>query len=155
MKLRDSNFISGIAVTDKGFLLITDSDQNNVKCISPDSKCVSVLGLESSPNEVTMIGETKAAIATEDGVDILKIEKSGSLSIAKKLKMDHEVWGIAEYRGNLLVTCNGMYKTMKLIDLNGKELWSLCSNGRVNLFEYPCGVAWADFILKVKTLLLS
>ena len=92
----DSNYISGIAVTEKGFLLITDSDQNSVKCISPDSKCVSVLGLESSPNEVTMIGETKAAVATENGVDILKIEKSGSLSIEKKLKMDHEVWGIAE-----------------------------------------------------------
>lgn len=143
----DGNHISGLAITEQGFLLVSDSDQNNIKCLSPDNKCISILDLDSSPNEVTALGKTRAAIGTEEGVYILNIDKLGLLSIDKKIEMDHEVWGIAEYRGNLLITCDTRFKSTKLIDLNGHELWSFSSveteKWRENLFEYPCDVAWA------------
>ena len=141
------NYISGLAVTEQGFLLVADSEQNSIKCMSSENKCISTLDLESSPNDVTVLGKTRAAIGTENGVHILNIDKLGLMSIEKKLEMEHEVWSIAEYRGNLLITCDTRFKSTKLIDLNGHELWSFSSveteNWRENLFEYPCGVAWA------------
>ena len=140
----DGIFISGLAVTRKGLLLVADSEQNTIKTISPDNKFLSVLKMESSPGAIAILDDRRVVATTEDGVlYVLGIDGRGCLSIEKEIQMDYEILSIAEYHGKLLITCDTEFKTTKLIDLNGKELWSLQAYKRENLFEHPCGVAWA------------
>ena len=140
----DHIHISGFAVTRKGLLLVANSMQNNIKTISPDNKFLSVLKLESSPGAIAILDDRRVVAATEARVlYVLSIDDQGCLSIEREIQMSYQVFSIAEYQGKLLITCNTRPRSVKLIDLNGTELWSVQRIDLEILFRYPCGVAWA------------
>ena len=118
--------ITGIAVARNGILLLADFANSNIKSVTPDNKVLSVLTLPSKPGCITVLNSTTAvAAAYNNKLYLINISDIASMSLREAVQLEYDVWAITNYRGNLVVTCQTDPCCTKMIDLKGKELWTL------------------------------
>ena len=135
-------FITGVALTHNGTILLADENNSNIKSVSQDSKVLSVLSLHSNPCAITVLDTTTAvATARKNKLYIINITDNTTLSLRSKSKLDYEIIAMVAYNGNLAVTCDTSPKTTKLITIDGRVLWSVPRDTTgPNLFDWPLGI---------------
>ena len=128
------NLFCWISCGNNGTLLLAESENNQIKYISPENKILSVLELAfGSVADITVLNQTIAAVAMEEVMTsfILNISGPASLSIEKKFDLGYgvEAFCFANYRGNIIMAGTMPHPDMeihphclKLIDQCGKEL---------------------------------
>ena len=138
--------ITGMAVTSNGILLLADFANSNIKSVTPDNKVLSVLTLPYKPGCITVLNSTTAvAAAYNNKLHVINISDIASMSLREVVQLEYDVWAITNYRGNLVVTCQTDPCCTKMIDLKGKELWTLSKDkSRRELFSKPEGVTTTD-----------
>ena len=132
----------GIAVTGKGVLLVSDGSNDSVKAFSSDNKLLSCLTLPAWTNHISVINNQTAAVCTCDNkLHILNISDPANISIDRFVSLGHRVFGVTHYKGNLIVTSLSVPKSVKMIDLTGREKWSVSvDNKGQQLFDSPYAV---------------
>ena len=140
-------FISGMALTDNGTVLLTDWINSNIKSaliksVSQDSEALSVLPLPSNPRAITVPYTTTAVVAAfNEKLYIISITDDTYLSLREEFKLDFQIEAMVAYNGNLAVTCDTHPRTTKLITLDGRVLWSVSKDTTgQDLFACPCGI---------------
>ena len=138
--------IFDLAVTSNGTLLLADFDNMNIKSVSPDNGVLSVLKMSSSALTVTALDATTAVASSDNkSLYIIDISDPTALAIKKKIQLSFSVIFLAKYRSGLIVTCDTEPTSTKLIDLSGKELWSITKDeSGEDLFDYPCGIVLSE-----------
>ena len=135
-------FTRDMAVTSKGVLLISDWDNKSVKAFSQDNKLLSCLTFSDATYGISVINDQTAAVSTYDNkLHILNISDPANISINRSVFLEYLVTGVTQYKGNLIVTKFDEPQCVKMIDLNGKEKWSVSvdHNGQ-HLFAKPYAV---------------
>ena len=135
-------YTKGIAVTGKDVLLVSDRNNKSVKAFSPDNMLLSCLTLSASTCGISVINDQTAAVSTEDRkLHILNISNPANISIDRSVSLGYCVFGVTHYKGNLIVTSCSVPKSVKMIDLTGREKWSVSvDNKRQQLFDSPYAV---------------
>ena len=138
--------IWGLAVTSNGTLLLADYDNKTIKSVSPDNGVLSVLKMPCPPRTVTVLDYTTAVTNSYNKIlYIIDISDPTALTIKKEIQLRFRVIALAKYRSGLIVTCDTEPTSTKLIDLSGKELWSITKDeSEENLFDWPFGVVLSD-----------
>ena len=137
--------ITGMAVTSNGTLLLADYANSNIKSVTPGNDR-SVVSLPAKPGYITVLNSTTAvAAAYSNKLYLINISDIADMKLREVVELEYEVWAITNYRDNLIVTCLADPPCTKMINLNGKELWTLSKDksGR-KLFSKPEGVTTTD-----------
>ena len=129
----------GLAVTSNGTLLLADWANHTIKNVSPDNGVLSVLRMPYPPRTVAVLDSTTAVTNSyNDILYIIDISDPTALTIKKEIQLRFPVLALAKYRSGLIVTCDTNPPSTKLIDLSGKELWSITKDeSGEELFDYP------------------
>ena len=132
----------GSAVTSKGVLLISDRIIKSVKAFSQDNKLLSCLTFSHWTYGISVINDQTAALSTYDKkLHILNISDPGNISINRSVSLGYWATGVTQYKGNLIVTKFDEPQCVKMIDLNGKEKWSVSVDHKgQQLFAKPRSV---------------
>ena len=135
-------YTEGIAVTEKGVLLVSDGSNKSVKAFSWDNKLLSCLTLSACPYDISVINDQTAAVSTEDRkLHISNISNPANISIDRSVSLGYCVFGVTHYKGNLIVTSLSVPGSVKMIDLNGREQWSVSVDDKgQQLFDTPYAV---------------
>ena len=141
-KDKETCHTEGIAVTSKDVLLISDWKHESVKAFSQDNKLLSCLTFSHYTYGISVIDDQTAAVSTYDKkLHILNICDPANISIRKSLSLLDKAFGITHYKGNLIVTKFDEPQCVKMIDLNGKEKWSISVDHKgQQLFANPHSV---------------
>ena len=138
-----SCWITGIAVTSDGQILLVDRNNNNVKKFSQSMELQSVLKLTDSVWGITIVDDNVAVVSLQYAQQILLLDFSEkALKIIRTLKLSFMVFDTCKYMYKdkliavTLESSTGM--GVKSFDLNGKMYWSVSvPNG----ISYPVCVA--------------
>ena len=138
--------IWGLAVTSNGTLLLADNNNKTIKNVSPDTGVLSVLKMPYPPRTVTVLDSTTAVTSSYNkNLYIIDISDPTALTIKKEIQLSFYVFDLAKYRSGLIVTCDTEHASTKLIDLSGKELWSITKDeSGEDLFDWPVGVVLSE-----------
>ena len=134
--------VHGIAVTDNGAVLVTDWGNELLKIFSCDYKLLSSVPLHSPCYDVTLTSETTAVVSTRDNkLHYVDISDPSAASVQRSISLCYYVVGMTTYHDKLVVTSRNEPNSVKMIDMNGQELWSV-SKGPDNqqLFNKPYAV---------------
>ena len=134
--------INGMDIANNGNLLLADWNNKKVKVFSPDHKLNLTVALADNPFAIAVINDKTAAVSTNDkSLHILDIEHSNSIQIQKSLYLGYLVTGMTPVNGNLVVTRWNKPASVKMIDISGREIWSVSNdqNGQT-LFKKPRSV---------------
>ena len=132
--------IWGVDITADGNMLLTDTANCNVKLFSPDGILLSSLKTPVAPIDVTVIKKAEAVISMQQKqIGVIDIEDSSHLSMTHTIKLNRFVWGITNYKNNLIIICcksNDCPRSVQMIDIDGKILWTATKDsGGKNLFD--------------------
>ena len=132
----------GITVTSKGVLLVNDCNNKSVKAFSQDNKLLSSPTLSTWTYGISAINDQTAAVRVGDNkLQILSISDLANISIGTSLFLQYRVVGITHYEGNLIVTSWTTPASLKMIDINGREKWSVSVDDKgQQLFDTPYAV---------------
>ena len=125
---KDNNkpWVSGLAVTDNGTLLVGDIYNDTLKVFSQDSTLVSSVRLFDGCNDVTVTEDDIAVVSTRDKtLHFLDISNPPSSSVQRSVTLGYSAWCIATYKEKLAVTTLTTPPSIRMIDMNGKEVWSV------------------------------
>ena len=128
-----------MAVADNDILLVSDHGNESLKLFSCDNKLLSSVPLHSSCYCVTVTSGTTAVVSTYDNkLHYVDISDPSSATVQRSISLGYWVVGVASYHDKLVVTAWNEPKSVKMIDMNGQELWSV-SKGPDNqqLFDKP------------------
>ena len=142
----DQPIVRGLAVTDNGILLVADCINRTLKVFSQDNTLLSSVPLSDWCYDVTVTEDDIAVVSTRDKtLHFLDISNPPSSSVQRSVSLSYNVLGITAYKDRLVVTADTTPPSVRMIDMNGKEVWSV-SKGPDNqqLFDVP------DFILTSK-----
>ena len=140
--------VCGLAVTDNGTLLVADGINKTLKVFSQDTTLLSSVPLSDGCNDVTVTEDDIAVVSTRDKtLDFLDITNPPTSSVQRSVSLGYKVLGItlgysacgiATYKDRLVVTARTTPRSVRMIDTNGKEVWSV-SKGPDNqqLFVEP------------------
>ena len=131
--------VNGLAVTDNGTLLVTDWNNRTLKVFSQDSTLLSSVPLSDRCTDVTVTEDDIAVVSTRDKtLHYLDITNPPSSSVQRSVSLGYSVGGITPYSDKLVVTTGTTPSSVRMIDRNGKEVWSV-SKGPDNqqLFGRP------------------
>ena len=131
--------VNGLAVTDNGTLLVADFNNGTLKVFSQDSTLVSSVPLSDGCDDVTVTEDDIAVVSTRDKtLHFLDITNPPSPSVQRSVTLGYSAWCIATYKEKLAVTTRTTPPSVRMIDRNGKEVWSV-SKGPDNqqLFDVP------------------
>ena len=131
--------VSGLAVTDNGTLLVGDCNNDTLKVFSQDNTLLSYVPLSDGCTDVTVTEDDIAVVSTGDKkLHFLDISNPPSPSVQRSISLGYVVWGITPYKDKLVVTTRTTTPSVRSIDMNGKEVWSV-SKGPDNqqLFDKP------------------
>ena len=134
--------VHGMAVADNGIVLVSDRENKSLKLFSYDNKLLSSVPLHSSCYGVTVTSGTTAVVSTYDNkLHYVDISDPSSATVQRSISLGYWVGGVASYHKKLVVTSWNEPKSLKMIDMNGQELWSV-SKGPDNqhLFDKPYAV---------------
>ena len=140
-KDNDQPWVGGLAVTDNGTLLVGDFNIPTLKVFSQDNTLLSSVPLSSDwCNDVTVTEDDIAVVSTRDKtLHFLDITNPPSSSVQRPMQLGYTVLGITTtHKDNLVVTARTTPPSVRMIDTNGKEVWSV-SKGPDNqqLFDTP------------------
>ena len=144
MNIRSSKYddqpdVSGLAVTDNCTLLVSDWNKSTLKVFSQDNTLVSSVPLSDGCTDVTVTEDDIAVVSTRDKtLHFLDISNPPSSSVQRSVSLGYIVWGITTYKDRLVVTACTTPRSVRMIDINVKEVWSV-SKGPDNqqLFDRP------------------
>ena len=131
--------VNGLAVTDNGTLLVGDYYNKTLKVFSQDNTLLSSVPLSDWCNDVTVTEDGIAVVSTGDGkLHFLDISDPPTSSVQRSVSLGYFVWAITTYSDKLVVTTRTTPRSVRMIDRNGKEVWSV-SKGPDNqqLFDAP------------------
>ena len=131
--------VNGLAVTDNGTILVTDLNNATLKVFSQDSTLLSSVPLSDWCTDVTVTEDDIAVVSTRDKtLHLLDITNPPSSSVQRSISLDYTVWAITTYSDKLVVTTYTTPRSVRMIDMNGKVVWSV-SKGPDNqqLFVRP------------------
>ena len=134
--------INGMDITRDGNLLLADWNNKKVKLFSPDNKLLFSLLLADNPFAIAVINEKTAAVSTNDkSLHILDISDPNSVSVQSSLHLGYLVTGMTPVNGNLVVTRWSKPTSVKMVDVNGREIWSVSTDqSGQTLFKKPRSV---------------
>ena len=117
--------INGIVATDNDILIVSDWNNKALKVFSAD-KLLSRVKLSTGCYGVTVTEDKVAIVSTPDKkLHFLDISEPSSVSIQKSLSLNYWVQGITSYNGKLVVTRFDKPRSVKLINMDGQEVWSV------------------------------
>ena len=131
--------VCGLAVTNNGTLLVADWYNRTLKVFSQDSTLLSSVPLSAGCYGVTVTEDDIAVVSTGDKkLHFLDISNPPSPSVQRSVSLGYMVLGITPYKDKLVVTTHTTPRSVRMIDRNGKEVWSV-SKGPDNqqLFVSP------------------
>ena len=134
--------VNGMAVADKGIVLVSDRENKSLKLFSYEKKLLSSVPLHSLCCGVTVTSGTTAIVSThENKLHYVDISDQSSATVQRSISLGYWVVDVATYHDKLVVTAWNESKSVKMIDMNGQELWSV-SKGPDNqqLFDKPYAV---------------
>lgn len=132
-----------IAVTSRGIVLLSDWNNKAVKVFSPDNKFLSCLTFTAEPLGISVINDQTAFVGTDDSkLHMLNISNPANISIDKSVYLNDTASTMTQYKGCLIIIKDDFKSPcVKMIDLNGKEKWSVSVDGKGNqLFHQPYSV---------------
>ena len=122
---KDTPEVNGMVVTDNDILVVSDRSNKVLKVFSAD-KLLSSVKLAHSCYGVTVTEDKVAIVSTYDKkLHFLDITEPSSVSIQTSLSLNYWVSGIVSYKGNLVVTKFDEPQSVKLINMDGQEVWSV------------------------------
>ena len=129
--------VGGLAVTDNGILLV--GDRKTLKVFSQDNTLLSSVPLSDWCNDVTVTEDDTAVVSTGDKkLHFLDISNPPSASVQWSVSLGYRVWAITTYSDKLVVTADTTPRSVRMIDMNGKEVWSFSkSPDYQHLFDRP------------------
>ena len=120
-----SPLVAGMVATDNDILIVSDRTNKVLKVFSAD-KLLSRVKLSTGCYGVTVTEDKVAIVSTADNkLHFLDITKPSSVSIQKSLSLNYWVVGITSYNGKLVVTRFDEPQSVKLINMDGQEVWSV------------------------------
>ena len=132
--------VAGLAVTDNGTLLVGDFNIPTLKVFSQDNTLLSSVPLSDWCDDVTVTEDDIAVVSTRDKtLHYLDISDPPSPSVQRSVSLGYKVLGITTtHKDKLVVTVDTTPRSVRMIDKNGKEVWSV-SKGPDNqqLFVKP------------------
>ena len=132
--------MNGLAVTDNGTLLVSDYHNRTLKVFSQDNTLLSSVPLSAECIDVIVTEDDIAVVSTDDKkLHFLDIyDPPTSASVQRHMQLGYIVWGITTYTDKLVVTTYTTPRSVRMIEMNGKEVWSV-SKGPDNqeLFDVP------------------
>ena len=130
------------AVTSKGVLLICDNSNKSMKAFSQDNKLLSCLTFSDATYGISVINDQTAAVSTYNKkLHILNISDPANIFIDRYVSLGYWARRLTHYKGNLIVTKFDEPQCVKMIDLNGKEKWSVSVDHKgQQLFAKPRSV---------------
>ena len=121
----DTPRVAGMVVTDNDLLVVSDGNNKVLKVFSAD-KLLSSVKLSDHCCGVTLTEDKVAIVSTADNkLPFLDITEPSTVSVQKTLSLDYWVRGITSYNGKLVVTRFDEPQSVKLINMDGQEVWSL------------------------------
>ena len=131
--------VGGLAVTDNGTLLVGDWSNRTLKVFSQDSTLLSSVPLSDECLDVTVTEDDIAVVSTRDKtLHFLNISNPPSPSVQRPISLSYTVWGITTYKDRLVVTARTTPPSVRMIDRNGKEVWSVTKGpDNQQLFDRP------------------
>ena len=121
-----SCWITGIAVTRDGQILLVDRNNRNVKMFSQSTELQSVLNLKDSAWGVTIIDDNVAVVALQNTRQLLLLDFSEkALKIIRKQKLSFTVYYMCKYKDKLIAVTQESTMDVKMIDLSGMVYWSV------------------------------
>ena len=132
--------VNGLAVTNNGTLLVGDCNNRTLKVFSQDNTLLSSVPLPAGCWDVTVTEDDIAVVITRDKtLHFLDISNPPSSSVQRSVSLGYKVLGITTtHKDKLVVTVDTTPRSVRMIDMNGKEVWSV-SKGPDNqqLFDTP------------------
>ena len=117
--------VAGMVATDNDILVVSDCYNKVLKVFSAD-KLLSSVKLSIGCYGVTVTEDKVAIVSTYDKkLHFLDISEPSAVSIQKTLPLNYWVVGIASYNGELVVTRFDEPQSVKLINMDGQEVWSV------------------------------
>ena len=131
--------VNGLAVTDNGTLLVGDLINKTLKVFSQDNTLLSSVPLFAGCYGVTVTEDDLAVVSTYDEkLHFLDISNPPSASVQRSVTLGYSAWGIATYKDRLVVTTYTTPTSIRMIDMNGKEVWSVTKGpDNKQLFDTP------------------
>ena len=121
-----SCWITGIAVTRDGQILLVDRNNRNVKMFSQSMELQSVLNLKDSAWDITIIDDNVAVVALQNTRQLLLLDFSEkALKIIRKQKLSFMVYYMCKYKDKLIAVTQESTMDVQMIDLSGKVHWSV------------------------------
>ena len=121
-KDNDQPWVSGLAVTDNGTILVTDLNNATLKVFSQDSTLLSSVPC----TDVTVTEDDIAVVSKGDKtLHFLDISNPPTTSVQRSVSLGYKVWAITTYSDKLVVTADTTPPSVRMIDMNGKEVWSV------------------------------
>ena len=118
--------VAGLAVTDNGTLLVGDFNIPTLKVFSQDNTLLSSVPLSDECNDVTVTEDDIAVVSTRDKtLDFLDISNPPTSSVQRSMQLGYTVLGITAYKDRLVVTACTTPSSVRMIDMNGKVVWSV------------------------------
>ena len=122
---KDTPSVYGMVATDNDILVVSDRNNKVLKVFSAD-KLLSSVKLSTYCYGVTVTEDKVAIVSTRDKkLHFLDITKPLSVSIQKSVPLNYLVVGITNYNGKLVVTTFDEPQSIKLINMDGQEVWSV------------------------------
>ena len=122
---KDTPGVAGMVATDNDILVVSEWRNKVLKVFSAD-KLLSSVKLSKSCFGVTVTEDKVAIVSTFDKkLHFLDITEPSSVSILKTLSLNYWVVGITSYNGKLVVTRFDEPQSVKLINMDGQEIWSV------------------------------
>ena len=131
--------VNGLAVTDNGTLLVADCNNDTLKVFSQDSTLVSSVRLSDWCYDVTVTEDDIAVVSTDDKkLHFLDISDPPAASVQRSMQLGYSAWGITTYKDRLVVTACTTPRSVRMIDMNGKVVWSVTKGpDNQQLFDTP------------------
>ena len=125
-KYNNQPLVGGLAVTDNGTLLVGDVDNGTLKVFSQDTTLLSSVPLSDGCLDVTVTEDDIAVVSTGDKtLHYLDISDPPSSSVQRSISLRYLVFAITTYKDKLVVTTRTPTPSVRMIDMNGKEVWSV------------------------------
>ena len=133
--------ISGMVITTNEFFLMSATYVNDkkVKAFSSDGTFISSLSLSGTPLAIALINTTTAVVSTMDKkIHFINISLPSELSLLTSVSLVYKVRALNVLNNKLIIADSSIPRSVKMLDLDGNELWSTHSDSRgQELFQKP------------------
>ena len=156
-KDKNKPWVGGLAVTDNGTLLVADYYNRTLKVFSQDITLLSSVPLSDWFTDVTVTEDDIAVVGTRDKtLHYLNItDPPTTASVHRTMSLGYSVWGITTNKDKLVVSACTTPPSVRMIDMNGKEVWSVSKDpDNQQLFDVPLFIV-ASKINATETVIVS